>query len=191
MRSSGRAPLVPPPASRSSSSTSTLRSAPAASMSFHRAVTCIVLHPPARLAGISTVPGRQPSAGQCRCRAALGAIAGFRWLPQVWGKRSSCNGGRTLTTSHIVALIRVQGDHNNVVYGSLYRMDLASYSRHDPLKTSAGARPRFGYAYASRCFCVPSPPSYQQASLSRVACMHALCNAGVQPCANRTHLPCR
>lgn len=130
-------------------------------------------------------------AAQRRSVSLQGSARSNRWLPQVSGKRSSCDGGRTSTTTHIIALIPMQGDHNNVVYGSLYRMDLASYSRHDPLKTSAGARPRFGYAYASRCFCVPSPLSYQQASLSRVACMHALCNAGVQPCVNRTHLPCR
>lgn len=43
-----------------------------------------------------------------------------------------------------------QGDRNNIVYGALYRMDLAAYLRHDPLRTAAGARPHFGYAYGSR-----------------------------------------
>lgn len=52
----------------------------------------------------------------------------------------------------------LQGDRNNVVYGSLYRMDLAAYSRHDPLKTAAGAKPRFGYAYGHRC--LPRHPSH-------------------------------
>ena len=39
------------------------------------------------------------------------------------------------------------GDRDNAVYGQLYALDQASYSRHDPLGTSAGARARSGYAY--------------------------------------------
>lgn len=41
------------------------------------------------------------------------------------------------------------GDRDNVVYGQLYALDQASYSRHDPLRTAAGARARSGYAYGA------------------------------------------
>ncbi len=39
------------------------------------------------------------------------------------------------------------GDRDNAVYGQLYALDQATYSRHDPLRISAGARARSGYAY--------------------------------------------
>ena len=41
----------------------------------------------------------------------------------------------------------IAGDRDNVVYGALYRLDQASFTRHDPLRIAANTKLRSGYAY--------------------------------------------
>ena len=78
------------------------------------------------------------------CPCGCSAVKPYRSSSQVPDAAAAAVSG--WLEAHAAGLCGV-GDRDNAVYGQLYALDQASYSRHDPLRISAGARARSGYAY--------------------------------------------